>query len=137
MNSKSLLLDTHTVVWLLEGSPSLGRNARAICDGALNDGEVWISTVSIYELGVLIGRGRLTDLRPLEQWRENIRAVGIVERPLDGALAARAAALQDFHYDPADRMIIGTALAGGLALVTADRKILHWNGRLERIDAQR
>jgi len=132
-----LLLDTHTAVWLLEGDRNLGRKARARCDAALAGGDVAICSVSIYELGVLVVRKRLESLRPLADWRHAIRSIGISECVLDGELAARAAHLEAFHFDPADRIIVATAQAHGRALVTADRQILGWNGRLELVDAHR
>ena len=48
--------------------------------------------------------------------------------------AFRAATLTDFHADPADRLIVATALAGH-RLVTSDRRILEWPGKLSRLDA--
>ena len=59
---------------------------------------------------------------------------GIVELPVDGAIAIRANRLQGFHPDPADRIIAATALDGH-TLLTADRPILDWPGPLSRLDA--
>jgi PIN domain nuclease of toxin-antitoxin system len=61
---------------------------------------------------------------------------GLNEIPLDGAIGIRAGQLADMHGDPADRIIVATALAGH-TLVTSDRQILAWPGALERIDARR
>ena len=61
---------------------------------------------------------------------------GLVEVPVDGEIATRAGSLHDMHGDPADRMIVATALAGH-QLVTTDRRILVWSGRLNRLDAAR
>ncbi|MDZ7752099.1 MAG: hypothetical protein U5S82_10630 [Gammaproteobacteria bacterium] len=52
---------------------------------------------------------------------------------MSGSLAG---ALRNFHGDPADRMIVAAALRHGAELVTADRRILDWNGRLLRYDAR-
>ena len=53
---------------------------------------------------------------------------------MDGEIGIRAATLPDFHADPADRLIVATALEGH-RLVTADRRILDWPGQLSRLDA--
>lgn len=35
--------------------------------------------------------------------------------------------LPDFHGDPADRIIVATAITLGIPLITADEKIIRWN----------
>lgn len=54
--------------------------------------------------------------------------------PVDGNIGVRAAELTGFHGDPADRIIVATAL-GGHQLVTADRRILEWSGAVNRLRA--
>ena len=53
---------------------------------------------------------------------------------MDGEIGIRANGLKNFHADPADRIIVATALYGH-RLVTADRRILDWPGDLYRLDA--
>jgi PIN domain nuclease of toxin-antitoxin system len=57
-----------------------------------------------------------------------------VEIPVDGEIGIRATGLADFHGDPADQLIVATAL-GGHQLVTADERILDWPGALGRLRA--
>ena len=61
---------------------------------------------------------------------------GLIEIPVDGDIGIRANALPDFHADPADRIVVATALTGH-RLVTADDRILEWSGSLDRLDARR
>ncbi len=68
-------------------------------------------------------------------WRRELLADGLVEIPVGGSIAVRAGLLPDLHGDPADRIIVATALAGH-RLVTADRRILDWGGSLNRHDAR-
>ena len=69
--------------------------------------------------------------------RLGARARGVIDRALsDGELAIAAVALADFHKDPADRLIVATALDEGARLVTSDAKILAWLGPLARIEAR-
>ena len=70
----------------------------------------------------------------LLSWRRVFLDAGISEVPVDGEIAARAGLLPLLHGDPADRLIVATALAGH-QLVTADRRILDWSGNLQRLDA--
>lgn len=60
---------------------------------------------------------------------------GVVEIMVDGEIAVRAGLLPDVHGDPADRIIIATALEGH-QLVTADQRILDWPGSMSRLDAR-
>jgi PIN domain nuclease of toxin-antitoxin system len=69
-------------------------------------------------------------------WRHDLRRRGIVELPLGGAACIAAAKLDEFHADPADRLIVATTRELGGTLLTADEKILAWPGPLDRRDAR-
>lgn len=75
------------------------------------------------------------DLRvDLDIWRRDMLREGLIEIPVDGAIATRAGLLPEMHGDPADRLIVATALEGH-QLMTADRLVLEWSGPINRIDA--
>ena len=59
----------------------------------------------------------------------------MIEIPVDGEIAIRAGLLPDVHGDPADRILIATALEGH-QLATADQQVLDWPGPLSRLDAR-
>lgn len=86
---------------------------------------------------MLIAKGRPVIARPLVRWREELLAAGLSELPVDGRLGIEAAALSNFHGDPADRLIVATALTAGCRLLTADRQVLAWPGSIDAIDARR
>ena len=132
-----ILLDTHALVWLDRGAPELGLEARDQVDVALREEGLAVSAVSFWEIATLCRRGRLRIDRPLEAWRRGLIDIGLNEVPLDGETALAAGALSDLHGDPADRMIVATAMQSGAMLVTADRKILDWTGSLRRLDASK
>ena len=77
----------------------------------------------------------MTLLRDIGSWRMDLLREGLIEIPVDGDIGIRANALADFHADPADRIIVATAM-GGHRLVTADERILAWDGSLARLDAR-
>ncbi len=81
-------------------------------------------------------KGRIGYPDDVIQWRREQLGQGVVEVPIDGEIAARAGHLPDMHGDPADRLIVATALQGH-RLVTADRRILNWPGQLNCLDAMR
>ncbi len=82
-----------------------------------------------------VQKGRLDLHLHLDAWRQDLLDQGLVELPVDGSTAVRAGLLPTMHGDPADRIIVATALVGGHQLVTADRLILAWSGPLRRLDA--
>ncbi len=129
-----MLLDTHVIVWLLFDERRLGLETYRVIDDGWSAGSVAVSAISFWEVGMRIQKGRI-DLRlDLDAWRRDLLEQGLVEIPVDGEVAARAGLLPNMHGDPADRLIVATAL-GGHQLVTADRRILDWPGQLNRLDA--
>ena len=84
---------------------------------------------------MLKDKGRITFPNDVQLWRREQLAQGWIEIPVNGEIAARAGLLLDIHGDPADRLIIATALEGH-RLVTSDRRILAWPGQLSRLDAR-
>ena len=83
---------------------------------------------------MLVDKGRIRLSDDVHTWRREHRDQGVLEIPIDGDIGIRAAGLADFHADPADRLIVATALAGH-RLVTSDRRILGWSGSLNRLNA--
>ena len=79
-------------------------------------------------------KGRIRYPEDISRWRQEQLNQGIVEISMDGEIGIRANGLKNFHADPADRIIVATALDGH-RLVTADRRILDWPGDLHRLDA--
>ena len=129
------MLDTHTALWLRAGDAKLGSPARSVIQRAWEAHEVAMSAMSFWEMAMLRARGRISFPEDVGRWRLEQLGQGLIEIPVDGDIGIRANALADFHSDPADRIIVATAL-GGHRLVTADERILSWGGRLDRLDAR-
>ena len=129
-----MLLDTHVLLWHEQGDRRLGPKTRRAVERALPESGLAISAISFWEIGMRIQKGQLEFLFDLDAWRRELLDQGLVEIPADGVIAARAGLLADMHGDPADRLIVATALQGR-RLVTADRRILEWPGRLSRLNA--
>ena len=131
-----LLLDTHVLVWLDEGNPRLGKTALQTINESLATGQLGVATISFWEVAMLIEKQRLTMQPGLADWRFELLQAGLLEIPLGGATAIRAAQLPLFHGDPADRMIVATAIEMTATLMTADEKILSWKQLHQKIDAR-
>ena len=130
-----ILLDTHVLVWQEQGDLRLGPQTRRVIARALQEDRAAVSAISFWEVGMRLQKGRLGFSLDLDVWRRDLLDQGLVEIRVDGGIAARAGLLPDMHGDPADRMIVATALEGH-QLVTADEKILQWPGPLSRLDAR-
>ncbi len=124
------------MLWLRLGGARLGTGARIEIDQAWQSGEVCVSAISFWEVALLKDRGRIRFSEDVGLWRQEQLNQGVIEIPMDGDIGIRAALLPNFPRDPADRLIVATALAGVHRLVTADRRILDWPGRLARMDAR-
>ena len=129
-----LLLDTNALLWMRIGDRRLGSIARREVERAWQSDELAVSAISFREVGMLVDKGRIYLADDVQVWRRDLLEQGMVEIPVDGETAIRSARLIHFHADPADRLIVATALAGH-RLVTSDRRILEWSGRLNRLDA--
>lgn len=123
-----ILLDTHVLIWLASGSESLGAGARRLIDDAWSEESVAVSAISFWETAMLVEKGRIALHTPVDPWRRSLIDSGLTELALDGQIAISAAALTDFHGDPADRFIVATAIQRGARLLTADRRILDFLG---------
>ena len=93
-----------------------------------------MSAFSFWEIEMLRAKSRISYPHNLNVWRLEQLRQGLIEIPVTGDIAIGAAALVDFHPDPADRIIVATAMTGH-QLITADRRILEWPGTVQRLDA--
>ena len=131
-----ILLDTHALIWLDEGSERLGKKSLSAADQALKAGELFVSVISFWEVAMLLNKGRLQMQMDINLWRRSLLNNGLREIALRGNTAIDSALLDDFHGDPADRMIVATARQLNAQLCTADEKILAWKHELLRLDAR-
>jgi len=119
-----ILLDTHIWVrWLI--SDNIGSEPTALIE---NSEEVCVSSISCWEIVYLAKRGRMELPIPAEKWIE----VGLYEAqttclPIDQDIAVLAANLPDHHRDPADRIIIATAITYGAQLMSFDKQFREYD----------
>lgn len=131
-----MLLDTHVLIWLDEGSPRLGAKSLERINKAFAAGNLAVSAISFWEISMLVQKQRLEIRMEVDVWRKELLASGLREIPIDGAVAIRAGSLSNFQGDPADRLIVATTLRISSTLATADQKILAWKNLKSKIDAR-
>lgn len=130
-----ILLDTHALIWLADGSGKLGKRSAAIAREAWDQGRLAVSAVSFWEITMLHAKKRVTLGASPTEMRNMLLVTDVIEIAVDGEIAMLAASLESLHKDPADRFIAATAIVKGAALVTADAKLLSWDHPLKRHDA--
>lgn len=120
-----IVLDTASWIWLTSDPDRLSTAARDAIDA---HGGALVSAISAWEVGMLVSKGRIRLDRPVDRWTdEAARANGVEPVPIDHRIAVLATLLPaEPPPDPADRLIIATALHKGGAMVTPDRHILEY-----------
>jgi PIN domain nuclease of toxin-antitoxin system len=122
---QAILIDTHVWVWLLENSRRLGRRSAEVIETAAGRGRILVSIISVWEIGVLVSKGRLKLAVDVETWIEQaLTAPGILLANLTPSIALDSTRLPEgAPHDPADRILIATARKLGADFMTADRAI--------------
>lgn len=121
-----ILLDTHAWVWWVSDPRHLSEVAGTALGRAREEGgPVYLSSISVWEVAMLVEKGRLELTMDVEDWVAHSEAVPWIEFvPVTNHLALRSVHLPgDIHSDPADRLIVATARYLGVPLVTRDRKL--------------
>lgn len=125
-----IVLDTHALVWWIDSPQKLSKKAREIIEEEqIKEGSILVSSISTLEIYRLVKNGKLQLIDHVDNWLEKIESLPAVRFvPVDNRIAAYSINLPDFdHKDPADRIIIATALNLGAKLVTSDKKIRDYS----------
>jgi PIN domain nuclease of toxin-antitoxin system len=120
-----ILLDTHAWLWWVSDPEQLGKKARRAIEGAQKLG---VSAISAFEIAALVAKRRISLDRDVLEWIEQSLADPRLELvSISPAISVRATRLGgSFHGDPADRLIVATAITESATLVTKDRQIQEY-----------
>jgi len=114
------LLDTHTLLWCFNASPSLSPRARRVIDDGSN--EILVSAASGWEIATKVRLGKLpTGEELVDELDGYLAQLGCEPLPISLDHAVRAGMLIGEHRDPFDRMLIAQAQAESLAIISNDR----------------
>ena len=113
-----ILLDTHLLLWWLEGSPSLPAQARELIRDPENT--VFVSAVSLWEIWLKQSLGKL---RLPDGFMERLAAESFESLPLSASQTRQVSLLPWRHRDPFDRMLVAQAQVEKLVLLTADEAL--------------
>ena len=121
-----IVLDTHAWVWWVSDPKRIPQPATTHMEGAIEAGETLrISSMSTWEVAMLVTCGRLELSVDVDEWIAKAEAVPFFDFvPVDNRIALRSVQLPNFpHRDPADSVIVATALGLGAILVTGDKRL--------------
>mgnify|MGYP003563353996 FL=1 len=123
-----VLLDTHVLIWSLSDSENISGRVKKIIDDAKNENRLLISSISLWEIAMLKSKKRINIYKPIKEFLKAIVEIdGIKVIDISSYIAADSTLLLDnFHGDPADRIIAATAINNGAILLTRDSQILSW-----------
>jgi PIN domain nuclease of toxin-antitoxin system len=114
-----IVLDTHIWVnWIVGGNNALPKAVVAAMDA---ESRLAISAISCFEVALLVKRGKLEFPLPVAEWIiEATVNSGVESLPISCEIANKSVVIADVHRDPADRIIIATALVHNAKLASID-----------------
>lgn len=120
-----IVLDTHVLVWWVNADPALSKKAKLTIEKEMQGGEIVISSISAWEIAMLVKHGRLILSMDVDSWLSTVAEIEAVRfLPVDVEISVKSVELPgEFHKDPVDRMIVATARKLAVPLVTKDEKI--------------
>ncbi len=123
-----ILLDTHAWIWYLSNPELLSKKAKTVIEESIKEERVLISTISTWEVALLVAKQRLKLTLSLDDWIARSEALPFFQFiAVTNRIAIRSVNLQPpLHADPADRIIIATALTEGVPVVTKDEKVSRY-----------
>jgi PIN domain nuclease of toxin-antitoxin system len=123
-----LLLDTHLLLWWLEGNPSLSTQAGKMIGDPENT--VFVSAVSLWEIWLKQSLGKL---RLPTDFTERLAAESFESLPLKASQTRQISLLPWCHRDPFDRMLIAQAQVERLILLTADESLAAYGAAVHLV----
>jgi len=122
-----IVLDTHAWIWWVSDPRRLSKPAERAIRRAKTVG---VPAIALWEFAMLLSKGRIEVDRPPLEWVRAALALPRVELlPISPAIAIHSTQLGgNFHGDPADRLIVATAMSESAPLVSRDDKIQEYGG---------
>ena len=121
-----IVLDTHVWIWWLASPHNLSNPASEVIKASQDSEAIYISSMSVWELNMLVAKGRLTLNQTPQTWLKHSESLSFINFTEVNNQIAQNSVHLDMHPDPADRIIAATALYLGVPLVTKDEKLQEY-----------
>jgi PIN domain nuclease of toxin-antitoxin system len=124
------LLDTHTLLWFINGDSQISADARRIIEDTKN--EIAVSVASLFEISIKLKIGKLSLRKSLLEFIEDVDKAWIQVTPIANAHLAAYQNIPDIpgHRDPFDRLIIATAISEDAIVISADPQFRSYRDQL-------
>jgi PIN domain nuclease of toxin-antitoxin system len=107
-----VLIDTHALLWYLQGDANLSNLALTTIED--KDHDVFVSIVSLWEIAIKSGLGKLELQRPFENLEADLQRLDIKILPIAFAELDIYRSLPLHHRDPFDRILIAQSINNSL-----------------------
>jgi PIN domain nuclease of toxin-antitoxin system len=126
--ARVLLVDTHTLIWMVEEAPRLGVQTAEVLNRAGWENRIAVSAITPWEIALLVSKNRIKLGADVMDWiRDALAKPGVRLVPLEPEIAIASTRLPwEMHADPADRILVATTRHLGATLVTADGALLEF-----------
>lgn len=126
-----VLLDTHAILWFINGDHQLSVKARQIVENTEN--QILISAISLFEIAIKLKLNKLTLQKSMEEIFVDINTAGIETLPIREIqlLQYQVLPMHSEHRDPFDRLIIATAISEKAAIIGIDRHFNYYHSFVE------
>jgi len=118
------LIDTHTALWFFDGDAKLSKTANDIIFDFSNP--IYMSIASAWEVAIKLSIGKLDIVNNTADFLRDAETNKIIILPIAPASLTVLETLPMIHRDPFDRIIIATALAEEMTLITDDENIAKY-----------
>lgn len=120
-----LLLDTHTLIWFLNGDKRLSEKAKTIIEDL--DNANFISIASIWEIAIKVSLDKLKFPQGFKHLLELIEENGFELLPISIEHAITVSKLKFIHRDPFDRLLVAQSKNNSLTIITKDENIKKYD----------
>jgi len=119
------LLDTHAIIWMIEDSPNLPFTIREAIRNPEN--QVAICSISLWEIAIKMNIGKLTLRLEFDELVKVLRSGDFDFLQVEDKYLSGLSTLPLLHKDPFDRLLVSTALAEEMTLITIDENIQKYD----------
>jgi len=119
-----LLLDTHSLIWFLNGDEKLSDKAKSVIEDSSNSKIV--SIASIWEIAIKISLDKFRFPKGFKHFLDMVEDNGFEILPITFEHALELSTLEFIHRDPFDRLLIAQCKSDNIVFVTKDDNIKRY-----------